>query len=64
MSEIVYTENKGKLETLPGFEFIRGESNKGKVMGKAKDEEGNTYRIVVASCEIPHCYCAAKAIGL
>ena len=58
----VYTNNMGKLKVEEGFIYLRGEENKGETMGYAKDKGGKLFKVIVASCDLPHCYCAGLAI--
>lgn len=58
----ISTNNQGTLKTEKGFVLARGTD--GEFMGYAKDKEGNRYKIVVASCSLPNCYCWATAIAL
>jgi len=55
----VFTNNKGELEVIEPFTFLRGKQTES--MGKAKDKEGNVYRIYTASCGLPNCFCGARA---
>lgn len=59
--DVVFTENKGKLEVIQPFTFLRGLDNAGEKMGQAKDEAGNVYDIYPSACNIPTCFCAAEA---
>ena len=61
MIKVVYTENKGKLTTLKGFKYLRGEV--GLYMGEAKDKDGKVYDIFTESCgRGGDCNCAARAL--
>jgi len=61
IKKYVYINNGGKLEIIEPFNFLIGQHNRGKEMGKAKDKTGNTYTIRVAHCDFKNCYCGAEA---
>ncbi len=58
--DYVHTINKGKLETLKGFNYFKGI---GRYMGKAKDSKGKIWDIFTEPCDAD-CWCAAKAVEI
>jgi hypothetical protein len=61
MDKKIYTKNKGVLEVIEPFEFLRGIDNKNTLMGKAKDKNGEVYEIYTEKCDLESCYCWSRA---
>ena len=58
----VFTNNQSWLKIIEPFTTIRGLGNKGKLMGKAKDDQDNLYNIYPDECGLKNnCFCGAKA---
>ena len=61
----IYTDNKGILEVIQPFNFLRGKQNDGVMMGLAKDNKGNKFEIYPSECGLGNnCFCYSTAKDL
>lgn len=64
----VNTNNEGWLEKIEPFDNVRGIQNQKKIMGKAKNKQGDIFTIYPYPCDgnndglTDSCYCWATAI--